>query len=29
MDKEVGDIVEVTVPAGTFKYKVLDIAKKN
>ena len=25
MDKEVGDIVEVTVPAGTFKYKVIDI----
>ena len=26
MDKEVGDIVEVTVPAGTFRYKVVDIA---
>ena len=25
MDKEVGDIVEVIVPAGTFKYKVLEI----
>ena len=27
MDKEVGDIVEVQVPAGTIKYKVLSINK--
>ena len=26
MDKEVGDVVEVAVPAGTFKYKIVDIA---
>ena len=26
MDKEVGDIVEITVPAGVFKYEIIDIA---
>ena len=25
MDKEEGDVVEITVPAGTFKYKILEI----
>lgn len=26
MDKEVGDVVEVAAPSGTFKYKVIDIS---
>ena len=26
MDKEIGDVVEVTVPAGVFKYKIIDIS---
>ena len=26
MDKEVGDVVEITVPAGTFKYEIIDIS---
>ena len=26
MDKEVGNVVEVTVPAGVFKYEIIDIA---
>ena len=25
MDREVGDIVDITVPAGTFKYEIIDI----
>jgi len=29
MDKEVGDVVEVNVPAGVFTYKILDISTPN